>query len=90
VYDATVMPPKLKQSIDVSYTSHGWITFSIAGDYAYPDTGDVIDPRTKQIVAKLVDEKGNSVRSSKFIEVHFQDGKPIRMGDQFGVGRVRP
>ena len=88
IYDATVMPPKLKTPIDVSFTSHGWITFSIAGDYAYPDTGDVIDPETKKIIHKLVDAGGNSVRSSKFIEIHFRRGKPVAIGEQFGIGRV--
>lgn len=88
VYDATVMPPKLKQSIAVSYKSHGWITFSIDGAYAYPDTGDVIDPKTKQIIATLTDAGGKSVRSSKFIEIHFRGGRPVRVGNQFGIGRV--
>jgi hypothetical protein len=77
------------QSIDVAVTSHGWVTFSLDGRYAWPDTGDVINARTKKVVATLkgIDGKG-VIRSSKFIEIHFRDGVPVRMGDQFGIGRA--
>ena len=89
VFDATAVPPKRKCSIDVCRKSHGWITFSIAGDYAWPDTSDVIDPKTKKVVATLKDDRGRQVSSSKFIEVHFDKaGNVVRMGDQFGIGRV--
>ncbi len=89
VFDATVMPPKQMQSIDVAVTSHGWVTFSLDGRYAWPDTGDVINARTKKVVATLkgIDGKG-VIRSSKFIEIHFRDGVVVRMGDQFGIGRA--
>ena len=89
VFDATVMPPRQLRSIDVRSKSHGWVTFSIDGRYAWPDTGDVIDARTKQVVATLRGLDGEEVvRSSKFIEIHFRDGVPVRVGDQFGIGRV--
>jgi DNA-binding beta-propeller fold protein YncE len=89
VFDATVMPPKRLQSIDVSSTSHGWVSFSLDGRFAWPDTGDVIDADTKKIVATLRGLDGKHVvRSSKFIEIHFRDGIPVRVGDQFGIGRV--
>lgn len=89
VFDATVMPPKRVRSIDVSSTSHGWITFSLDGRFAWPDTGDVIDAQTKEIIATLKGIDGQGVvRSSKFIEIHFRDGVPVRVGDQFGIGRV--
>ena len=88
VYDATKMPPRWKQAIDVSAVTHGWITFSLDGRFAWPDSGDVIDPKTKKIVATWKDDNGSPVRSSKFIEIHFRDGKPVRVGDQFGIGRA--
>lgn len=53
-----------------------------------PDTGDIIDPKTKQIVGTLKDPHGQRVMSSKFIEIHFRDGRPIRVGQQMGMGRV--
>ncbi len=88
VFDATVMPPVEKQHIDTSAKVHGWITFSMDGRYAYPDTGDVIDAKTKKIIATLVDGEGKRVTSSKFIEIHFRDGQPVRVGQQMGMGRA--
>ena len=49
---------------------------------------DKVDPETKQIIGTLTDDRGNRVRSSKFIEIHFRDGDPIRVGQQMGMGRV--
>lgn len=88
VFDATVMPPKQKQSIKLR-DQPGWITFSIDGRYAYPSTGDVVDTATKRIVATLEDETGRQVQSEKLLEVDFADGKPVRAGDQFGIGQKR-
>jgi DNA-binding beta-propeller fold protein YncE len=87
VFDNTVEPPKQIKSIAVR-EQPGWVTFTITGDYAYSSTGDVIDTKTKQIVAGLTDEKGREVHSEKMIEIVVNgDGKPIANGDQFGVGR---
>jgi DNA-binding beta-propeller fold protein YncE len=87
VFDATVMPPKQTASIKLR-EQPGWVTFSLDGRYAYPSTGEVIDVKTKKIVAALTDEKEREVHSEKMVEVHFQDGVPTRTGDQFGVGRA--
>ena len=86
VFDATVMPPKQITSIKLR-DQPGWITFSIDGRYAYPSTGDVIDTHTKRVVATLEDETGRQVQSEKLLEVVTANGKPIRAGDQFGIGR---
>jgi YVTN family beta-propeller protein len=86
IFDATVMPPKQKMSIRLR-DQPGWITFSIDGRFAFPSTGDVIDTGAKRIVATLADETGRPVQSEKLLEVDFADGKPVRAGDQFGIGR---
>jgi DNA-binding beta-propeller fold protein YncE len=86
VFDATVMPPKQMMSIKLR-DQPGWITFSIDGRHAYPSTGEVIDTSTKRIVATLEDETGRHVQSEKLLEVVFASGKPVRAGDQFGIGR---
>lgn len=88
VFDATVMPPKQKQSIKLR-DQPGWITFSIDGRRAYPSTGDVIDTATKRIIATLEDETGRQVQSEKLLEIDFANGKPVRAGDQFGIGQKR-
>jgi DNA-binding beta-propeller fold protein YncE len=88
VFDHTVMPPKQTTSIAVR-DQPGWITFSLDGRYAYPSTGEVFDTRTKQRVAALSDETGREVGSEKLVEVVFNGPKPVRAGDQFGIGRGR-
>jgi len=69
-------------------STRGWVTFSLDGKFAYPSTGEVIDPKTKKIIVVLKDEKGREVHSEKVIEIHWKDGVPVRVGDQFGLGRA--
>lgn len=87
VFDVTAMPPKQLESIKVK-DEPGWVTFSLDGKYAYPSTGDVIDTKTRKILLELKDETGAAVMSEKMIEIHFAGGKPVRNGNQFGVGQV--
>lgn len=87
IFDATVMPPEQRESIALR-DEPGWVTFSLDGRYAYPSTGEVIDVRTRKIVATLADENGGAVQSEKLLEVDFRGDTPIRNGDQFGLGRV--
>jgi DNA-binding beta-propeller fold protein YncE len=86
VFDATVMPPKQTASIPVR-EQPGWVTFSVDGRFAYPSTGDVIDTKTRQIVASLMDEEGREVHSEKVVELIFDGDELVAVGDQFGVGR---
>ena len=88
LFDATVMPPEQVASLKVR-DEPGWITFSIDGQYAYPSTGDIVDVASRKIVAGLTDETGTPVQSEKMVEVQFKAGKPSKVGDQFGLGRVR-
>jgi endonuclease IV len=67
----------------------GWITFSLDGCHAWPSTGEIIDVKTRKIIAALQDEQGREVHSEKMVEIHFEQGKPVQVGDQFGLGRVR-
>ena len=56
IFDNTKMPPEQQASIELR-DEPGWVTFSIDGQYAYPSTGEVIDVKTRKIVAALADEK---------------------------------
>lgn len=87
VFDATTMPPRQTASIPLK-DEPGWVTFTIDGQYAYPSTGDVIDVKSHAIVAELKDEEGRFVQSEKLMEIDFQDGRPVKVADQFGLGRV--
>lgn len=86
VFDATTTPPSQVASIRLR-DQPGWITFSMDGRHAYPSTGEVIDTKTRRVVATLTDEMGRAVQSEKVVEVVFANGRPVGAGDQFGIGR---
>ena len=87
IFDATKMPPEQKGQVELSQGGHGWVTFSLDGRYAWSHTPDVFNAKTKELVATLRDENGRPVSASKYIEVHFRDGKVVAMGNEFGLGR---
>lgn len=87
LFDATVMPPKQIGGIKVR-DQPGWITFSIDGRIAYPSTGEVIDVASRRILTTLKDETGADVHSEKLLEIDFQAGDPVRVGNQFGVSKT--
>jgi len=88
IFDNTKMPPMQIDSIRVG-DQPGWITFSVDGAFAYPSTGEVIDPKTRQVITVLRDENGKPIQSEKMVEIQFSGGEPIRTGDQFGIGRLK-
>jgi hypothetical protein len=88
IFDVTQLPPKYIAGIALR-EQPGWVTFSLDGKYAYPSTGEVIDTKTKKILTALQDEKGREVHSEKMVEIVIGEG-PVRVGDQFGVGRRIP
>jgi DNA-binding beta-propeller fold protein YncE len=86
IFDARAMPPRQVATVKLR-DQPGWITFSMDGRHAWPSTGEVIDTKTRKIVATLTDEMGRAVQSEKVVEVVFAGGKVVRTGDQFGIGR---
>jgi hypothetical protein len=89
IFDSTVMPPQQVANIRLR-EEPGWVTFSLDGTLAYPSTGEVIDAKSRKIVATLSDEEGRAVHSEKMLEIDFINGKPSQNGDQFGLGRMAP
>jgi DNA-binding beta-propeller fold protein YncE len=87
IFDTTKMPPIQKGSIKLK-DEPGWVTFSIDGTLAYPSTGEVIEVKSKQVVAELRDEEGRGVQSEKLLEIDFRDQNPARSGNQFGIGQI--
>jgi lysophospholipase L1-like esterase len=87
VFDLSTDSPKQTHSIALR-EQPGWVTFSLDGRFAYPSTGEIIDTDSKKTVATLKDEQGRDVHSEKMLEIHFQNGEPVRVGDQFGLGRA--
>jgi DNA-binding beta-propeller fold protein YncE len=86
IFDATVTPPKQTTSLKMR-DCVGWISFSMDGKVAYSSTGEVVDVASKRVVATLRDEASHDVQSEKLLDLTIADGKVIRAGNQFGVGR---
>jgi hypothetical protein len=87
-FDATMMPPRQIGSLALR-DQPGWVTFSLDGRHAYPSTGEIVDVATHKIITTLTDEHQQGVHSEKMMEIHFNGTKPVRLGDQFGLGRVK-
>jgi DNA-binding beta-propeller fold protein YncE len=85
VYDNTGEWPVLKSSFPTT-ASADWITIGIGGQYAYLSSGDVVDVKTKKIVAQMKDEYGRQMHSEKLLEISFSNGKLVRTVSQFAEG----
>jgi DNA-binding beta-propeller fold protein YncE len=86
IFDNTREPAVQSASVKLR-DEPGWITFTLDGKFALPSTGEIIDVKTRRVTRQLTDETKRAVMSEKMVEVHFQDGKVVATGDQFGVGR---
>ena len=86
IFDAAIMPPKQMTSLKMR-DCVGWISFSMDGKVAYSSTGEMVDVASKKIIATLRDEVGHDVQSEKLLDLTIENGKVVRAGDQFGVGR---
>ncbi|MEP7372202.1 MAG: hypothetical protein ABI675_02365 [Chitinophagaceae bacterium] len=67
----------------------GWISLSINGKYVYPSSGEVIETKTRKIIATLRDEFHNNVSSEKMLEIDFNGSKAVKAANQFGIGGMR-
>ena len=81
------MPPKQIASIKTTGGPY-WITVGLDGRLAYCSSGDVIDIKTRKIVAQLKDEYGRVLHSEKLLDMLFVGGKLTRVVNQFGNGSI--
>jgi DNA-binding beta-propeller fold protein YncE len=88
VFDLTKPVPAQIATIKVR-DQPGWITWSLDGKHVWPSTGEIVDAKTKKIVATLTDEEQRMVQSEKIVEVVFNGGKVVRTGDQFAISQKR-
>jgi len=85
---ADPMLPRLQQRLALKSgkRSH-WITFTIAGDYAYAAPNKLSDDPTEVFDVQNHTSVGTIGSSEDMIEIDFIDGKVKRVGDQYGIGR---
>jgi DNA-binding beta-propeller fold protein YncE len=89
VFDNTGEWPVLnmKKSFKDNGKPNGWITFGLDAKLAFMASGDVVDIKSKQIVAQLKDEYGRYFDSEKILEMSFDaKGQLVRTIDQFSNG----
>jgi hypothetical protein len=82
------MAPVLKQSLALrSAGGSHWLTFTIAGDYAYVAPNKHSEDGTEIFDARSHASVGAIGSSEDLLEIDFADGKITRVGDQYGIGR---
>jgi hypothetical protein len=85
---ADPMVPVLKQTLALrSARGSHWLTFTIAGDYAYVAPNKHSEDGTEIFDARSHASVGAIGSSEDLLEIDFADGKITRVGDQYGIGR---
>lgn len=88
VFDVAGLPaaaPRLVASIKLSHPppNDGWLQHSRDGRYVYVGrSGDVIDTRTRKIVAYLAP----LAATADFLEIDWRNGRPVATTNRYGVG----
>jgi len=83
------MAPTLSERLILrSQGGSHWLTFDIAGDYAYVAPSKNSSAPTEVFDAHTHGSVGLIGSSEDMIEVDFLDGRISRVGDQYGIGRV--
>jgi DNA-binding beta-propeller fold protein YncE len=85
IFDNTKMPPRQIDSIKTSAGPY-WITVGLDGKLAYVSSSDVIDMKSRKIIARMKDEYGRPMYSEKLLDMIFTNGKLTRVANQFGNG----
>jgi hypothetical protein len=84
------MAPRFKQQLALrSREGSHWVTFAIKGDYAYVAPNKDSEDGTEIFDVRTHASAGLIGSSEDMLEIDFADGKINRVGDQFGIGRVR-
>jgi hypothetical protein len=89
VFDVSVLPRRAPRDIADIKLAHPpagggtWLQHSRDGRYVYVGlSGDVIDTRSRKIVAYLPPLRS----SSEFIEIDWRHGRPVDATSRYGVG----
>lgn len=85
------MIPKLKERLELHRgVAPHWVTFDIAGDYAYVSGNKNSNQPTEIFNARTRAAVGTLRRPSEdMLEIDFAHGRIIGVGDQYGIGRVK-
>jgi hypothetical protein len=87
VFEMKTSPPQEIRQVPISHVSH-WLTFSIDGRFAYVAGRKGAGDLTDVIDASTYERTGGLHPSEDLVEVDFEGGSVVAVGNQFGVGRV--
>jgi DNA-binding beta-propeller fold protein YncE len=81
VFDVTGLPKSAPRQIaDIQLAGDpGWINFTRDGRYAHVSTGEIVDARTRRVVAL-------TEKSRQYVQIDWRGGKPVRAYSRFGLG----
>jgi hypothetical protein len=83
------MVPKFKERLGLKGKHGGhWLTFDVAGDYAYIAPAKNSDEGTEIFNVRTHKSVGLIDSSEDMVEIDFVDGVITRSGDQYGIGRA--
>lgn len=85
IFDNTQMPPREVASFKTNGGAY-WITPAIDGKLAYLSSGDVVDIKSRKIIAQMKDEYGRTMHSEKLLDMVFTEGKLTQVSNQFANG----
>jgi DNA-binding beta-propeller fold protein YncE len=89
IFDNTKTPPRQIESIKTNGGAY-WITVGIDGKLAYLSSGDIVDMKSRKIIAQMKDEFGRTMHSEKLLDMVFTEGKLTAVANQFGNGIAQP
>lgn len=81
VFDVTGLPErKPRQIAAIPLTDDPkWLNFSRDGRYAHVSTGEIVDTRTRRVVAL-------TEKSRQFLQIDWRGGMPVRAFSRYGLG----
>ncbi len=85
VFDVTGLPedrPRQIAHIPLS-DDPKWINFTRDGRYAHVSTGEIVDTRTRRVIAL-------TEKSRQFLQIDWRRGKPARAFSRYGLGYAAP
>jgi DNA-binding beta-propeller fold protein YncE len=90
VFDITGLPGRPRQIASVEVTRPDqpetlpkWINFSRDGRYVHISNGAIIDAKSREVAAWVAE-------SRHFVEIHFEQGRPLAAFPRYGVGYRNP
>ena len=78
-----------KRGVRATYSLHDRVLANRSSRRHFSGSAPELDEVQQRIVSALDDETGRQIGSEKLLEIVFDGTRPVRAGDQFGIGGKR-